>query len=188
MVISNFVNFMAVARAWRLFIRCISYGQAPRVGQDGARLPERRRLGNTRQDLGDLLCRGRRSTRPGSKTRFARTRARGAARARAGGARLARRETLAEAVAFQADLPRGRFDPALVRGAGRHRARRAGAHARAAARHRRRRPRGVRRREPARRRRARRLRVATWPRGQGAHRARERSGRRLADRARRDAP
>ena len=91
-------------------------GQAARVGQDDARLPQSpTACARRRQGLGELLVSWQ-AIDAASSTRAPHEHAR---EAPLGRVLIARgwldEETLAEAIAFQSDLPRGRLDPALVR-------------------------------------------------------------------------
>jgi adsorption protein B len=116
MVISNVINFMAVARAWRLFIVHLVTGKRLAWDKTMHDFPSADGLRKTRQDLGDLLV----SWQAIDAARLDIARRTDHAREAPLGRVLVARgwldeETLAEAIAFQADLPRGRLDPALVR-------------------------------------------------------------------------
>nr|WP_306806101.1 glycosyl transferase family protein [Caballeronia sp. BR00000012568055] len=111
MVIGNVVNFMAVARAWRLFIVHVVTGRRLAWDKTTHDFPSADGLRDTRQDLGDLLV----SWQAIDPERLEEAKQTEHAREAPIGRVLVTRgwldeETLAEAIAFQADLPRARFD------------------------------------------------------------------------------
>ncbi|KAK45523.1 bacteriophage N4 adsorption protein B [Caballeronia jiangsuensis] len=115
MVISNIINFMAVARAWRLFIVHMVTGRRLAWDKTMHDFPSNEGLRDTRQDLGELLV----SWQAIAPERLEEARQTDHAREAPIGRVLITRgwldeETLAEAIAFQADLPRGRFDAARM--------------------------------------------------------------------------
>jgi adsorption protein B len=115
MVISNVINFMAVARAWRLFIVHMVTGRRLAWDKTMHDFPSNEALRDTRQDLGELLV----SWQAIAPERLEEARRTDHAREAPIGRVLVTRgwldeETLAEAIAFQADLPRGRFDAARM--------------------------------------------------------------------------
>jgi adsorption protein B len=115
MVISNIINFMAVARAWRLFIVHMVTGRRLAWDKTMHDFPSNEALRDTRQDLGELLV----SWQAIAPERLEEARRTDHAREAPIGRVLVTRgwldeETLAEAIAFQADLPRGRFDAARM--------------------------------------------------------------------------
>ncbi|WGS53255.1 glycosyl transferase family protein [Paraburkholderia sp. D15] len=115
MVIGNFVNFLAVFRAWRLFLVHVITGKRLAWDKTMHDFPSADGLRNTRQNLGELLLSWQaideRKLELALNDRHARE-------APLGRVLMARgwldEETLAEAIAFQSDLPRGRFDAALL--------------------------------------------------------------------------
>jgi bacteriophage N4 adsorption protein B len=115
MVIGNIVNFMAVARAWRLFIVHVVTGRRLAWDKTMHDFPSADALRDTRQDLGDLLV----SWQAIDPERLEEAMQTEHAREAPIGRVLITRgwldeETLAEAIAFQADLPRARFDAARM--------------------------------------------------------------------------
>ncbi|WP_250494242.1 glycosyl transferase family protein [Caballeronia sp. GAWG1-1] len=115
MVIGNVVNFMAVSRAWRLFIVHVVTGRRLAWDKTMHDFPSVDGLRSTRQDLGDLLV----SWQAIDPERLEQAKQTDHAREAPLGRVLVTRgwldeETLAEAIAFQADLPRGRFDVARM--------------------------------------------------------------------------
>ncbi|MDR5769719.1 glycosyl transferase family protein [Caballeronia sp. LZ028] len=119
MVIGNVINFMAVARAWRLFIVHMVTGRRLAWDKTMHDFPSNEGLRDTRQELGELLV----SWQAIDPERLEEARQTEHAREAPLGRVLVTRdwldeETLAEAIAFQADLPRGHFDAARVELAG----------------------------------------------------------------------
>jgi bacteriophage N4 adsorption protein B len=115
MVIGNIVNFMAVARAWRLFIVHVVTGRRLAWDKTMHDFPSADGLRDTRQDLGDLLV----SWQAIDPERLEEAMRTEHAREAPIGRVLVTRgwldeETLAEAIAFQSDLPRARFDAARM--------------------------------------------------------------------------
>jgi bacteriophage N4 adsorption protein B len=104
-----------VARAWRLFIVHVVTGRRLAWDKTMHDFPSADALRDTRQDLGDLLV----SWQAIDPERLAQARRTEHAREAPIGRVLVTRgwldeETLAEAVAFQVDLPRARFDAARM--------------------------------------------------------------------------
>ncbi|MDR5761184.1 glycosyl transferase family protein [Caballeronia sp. LZ035] len=115
MVIGNVINFMAVSRAWRLFIVHTLTGRRLAWDKTMHDFPSNEGLRDTRQELGELLV----SWQAIDPERLEEARRTEHAREAPIGRVLITRgwldeETLAEAIAFQADLPRGRFDLARM--------------------------------------------------------------------------
>lgn len=115
MVIGNVINFMAVSRAWRLFIVHTLTGRRLAWDKTMHDFPSNEGLRDTRQELGELLV----SWQAIDPERLDEARRTEHAREAPIGRVLITRgwldeETLAEALAFQADLPRGRFDLARM--------------------------------------------------------------------------
>lgn len=113
MVIGNFINFLAVFRAWRLFLIHVATGKRLAWDKTMHDFPSADGLRNTRQNLGELLV----SWQAIDEQKLAiALREEHAREAPLGRVLMARgwldEETLAEAIAFQTDLPRGRFDAA----------------------------------------------------------------------------
>jgi adsorption protein B len=116
MVISNFINFMAVARAWRLYLAYLFRGRPMAWDKTMHDFPTGSQLMRRRQLLGELL----QSWQAVDESRL------GAALAEQASTHLPLgrilvsngwldEETLAEAIAYQADLPRARLNEELVR-------------------------------------------------------------------------
>ncbi|WP_345810652.1 glycosyl transferase family protein [Paraburkholderia sp. PREW-6R] len=118
MVISNFINFLAVFRAWRLFLVHVVTGKRLAWDKTMHDFPSADGLRNTRQNLGELLLSWQAIDE--QKLEIA-LRDEHARHAPLGRVLMARgwldEETLAEAIAFQNDLPRGRFDAARLESA-----------------------------------------------------------------------
>ena len=117
MVVGNFVNCMAVARAWKHVPGLPVQGQPAGLGQDRARVPRAARSSRAAASAWASCCsRG---------TRWSRARWQRALEKQAGAdVPLGRvlvsngwldEETLAEAIAYQADLPRAHLSAELVR-------------------------------------------------------------------------
>jgi adsorption protein B len=116
MVIGNFVNCMAVARAWRLYIQSVLFGKKLVWDKTAHDFPDAGQLGRSRQRLGELL----QTWQAVDADRLAQALEEQArSRAPLGHVLLAKgwldEETLAEAIACQADLPRAQLTPDLVR-------------------------------------------------------------------------
>jgi bacteriophage N4 adsorption protein B len=115
LVISNFINFLAVVRAWRLFIAHLVTGKRLAWDKTMHAFPSASGLRSTQQTLGELLV----SWQAIAPERLDEAlRDAHAHEAPLGRVLLAKgwldEETLAEAVAFQADLPRGKLVPAKL--------------------------------------------------------------------------
>jgi bacteriophage N4 adsorption protein B len=115
MVVSNFVNFMAVARAWRLYLSYLFRGKALVWDKTMHDFPAGEQLLRRRQRLGDLL-QSWQAVDEGTLTKALREQT-------LTGMPLGRvmvsngwldEETLAEAIAYQADLLRARVTAELV--------------------------------------------------------------------------
>ncbi|GLU34499.1 glycosyl transferase family protein [Trinickia caryophylli] len=111
MIIANFVNFMAVARAWRLFAVHLVTGKRLAWDKTMHDFPSADGLTERRQRLGELLL----SWQAIDASQLESALNEGYAReAPLGRVLMAKgwldEETLAEAIAFQADLPRGALD------------------------------------------------------------------------------
>jgi len=116
MVVSNFINFMAVARAWRLYLSYLFRGRTLAWDKTMHDFPTGSQLLRRRQRLGDLLQswqaiderRLSEALEEQLKTRLP-----------LGHILVSNgwldEETLAEAIAYQADLPRAHLTEALVR-------------------------------------------------------------------------
>jgi adsorption protein B len=116
MVVGNFVNCMAVARAWRLFFSYLFLGKRLAWDKTMHDYPSGAQLGRARQRLGELL----QSWQAIDEAALARALAQQATDpAPLGRVLIANQcldeETLAEAIAYQADLPRGQVAPEIVR-------------------------------------------------------------------------
>ncbi|HEY8356059.1 MAG TPA: glycosyl transferase family protein [Ramlibacter sp.] len=116
MIIGNFVNCLAVARAWRLYLASMFLGRKLVWDKTAHDFPSADQLLRERQLLGDLLC-GWQAVTPQQLQDALEQQASGRG-ARLGQLLLAQgcieEETLAEAVAYQADLPRAQFTPETV--------------------------------------------------------------------------
>ena len=117
MVIGNFVNCMAVARAWRLFLSYLFRGKKLVWDKTMHEFPTGAQLARKRQRLGELL----QSWQAVDEGTLARALQQQAATQTPLGRVLVSNgwldeETLAEAIAYQADLPRVNLTAELVRG------------------------------------------------------------------------
>jgi bacteriophage N4 adsorption protein B len=116
MVVSNLINFMAVARAWRLFLSYLFRGKALVWDKTMHDFPTAAQLTRRRQRLGDLL-QSWQAVDEGtlSKALEAQT----VTRIPLGRILVSNgwldEETLAEAMAYQADLPRAHLTAEMVR-------------------------------------------------------------------------
>ena len=115
MVVSNFVNFMAVARAWRLFLLYLFAGKPLAWDKTMHDFPTEGRLARPRQRLGDLLKTWQ-AVDDATLTRALEEQRRthmplGAVMVSNG---WLDEETLAEALAYQEQLPRVRLTRELV--------------------------------------------------------------------------
>ena len=116
MVIGNFVNCMAVARAWRLFLSYLFRGKKLVWDKTMHEFPSGAQLARKRQRLGELL----QSWQAVDEGTLARALEQQAATQTPLGRVLVSNgwldeETLAEAIAYQADLPRVNLTAELVR-------------------------------------------------------------------------
>ena len=116
MVISNFINFHGgVSRAWRLFIVHLVTGKRLAWDKTMHDFPSADGLRNTRQNLGELLLSWQAIDRRKLDIALSDEHAREAPLGRVLMARgWLDEETLAEAIAFQSDLPRGKFDRSVA--------------------------------------------------------------------------
>ena len=117
MVIGNFVNCMAVARAWRLFLSYLFRGKKLVWDKTMHEFPTGAQLARKRQRLGELL----QSWQAVDENKLARALEQQANTQTPLGRVLVSNgwldeETLAEAIAYQADLPRVNLTADLVRG------------------------------------------------------------------------
>jgi adsorption protein B len=115
MVVSNFVNFMAVARAWRMFLSYLFRGRALAWDKTMHDFPTDGQLKRNRQRLGDLLH----SWRAVDQDMLGRALEEQANTHMPLGRILVSNgwldeETLAEAIAYQADLPRVHLTASVV--------------------------------------------------------------------------
>jgi len=116
MIIGNFVNFMAVARAWKMFLLYLFLGRRLAWDKTMHDFPSTDQLARHHQRLGDLL----QSWQAVDETRLA-TALEEQSRTRLPLGRVLvskgwlDEETLAEAIAYQADLPRANLDRDTVR-------------------------------------------------------------------------
>lgn len=115
MVVGNFVNCMAVARAWKMFLGYLFKGERLAWDKTAHEFPSSSQLARRRQRLGELL-QSWNAVEPGTLER--------ALEKQGAGLPLGRvlvsngwldEETLAEAIAYQADLPRAHLSAELVR-------------------------------------------------------------------------
>jgi adsorption protein B len=121
MVIGNFVNCMAVARAWRLFLSYLFRGKRLVWDKTMHEFPTGAQLARKRQRLGELL----QSWQAVDEGTLARALEQQASTQTPLGRVLVSNgwldeETLAEAIAYQADLPRVNLTADLVRGSASH--------------------------------------------------------------------
>jgi adsorption protein B len=115
MVIGNFINFFAVVRAWRLFLVHVVTGKQLTWDKTMHDFPSAGGLRNTRQNLGELLLSWQAIDADKLERALQDEHAREAPLGRVLMARgWLDEETLAEAIAFQSDLPRGKLDPAAL--------------------------------------------------------------------------
>lgn len=117
MVIGNFVNCMAVARAWRLFLSYLFRGKKLVWDKTMHEFPTGAQLARKRQRLGELL----QSWQAVDEGKLAQALQQQASTQTPLGRVLVSNgwldeETLAEAIAYQADLPRVNLTADLVRG------------------------------------------------------------------------
>ena len=116
MVVSNFVNFMAVARAWRLYLSYLFRGRALAWDKTMHDFPTGGQLLRRRQRLGELLQSWQAVDEQKLDTAL---KEQSATNMPLGQILVSNgwldEETLAEAIAYQADLPRARLTEELVR-------------------------------------------------------------------------
>ncbi|MFM0207024.1 glycosyl transferase family protein [Paraburkholderia sediminicola] len=116
MVIGNFVNFMAVARAWKMFLGHLVTGKRLVWDKTMHDFPSSDGFDDRSMRLGELLV----SWQAVGQEKIDRALADDYAKEAPLGRVLMSHgwldeETLAEAISFQADLPRGRLDAALLK-------------------------------------------------------------------------
>ena len=115
MVVSNFVNFMAVARAWRLYLSYLFRGKALAWDKTMHDFPTGSQLQRRRQRLGDLL-KSWQAVDEGTLSKALQEQA--STHLPLGRILVSNgwldEETLAEAIAYQSELPRGRLSAELV--------------------------------------------------------------------------
>ncbi|MBP0594374.1 glycosyl transferase family protein [Paraburkholderia sp. LEh10] len=110
MVVGNFVNFMAVSRAWKLFVTHLVTGKRLAWDKTMHDFPSADGFNNRRQRLGELLLSWQAIDSDKLELALGESHAREAPLGRVLMAKgWLDEETLAEAIAFQADLPRGRL-------------------------------------------------------------------------------
>ncbi len=116
MVVSNFINFMAVARAWRLYLSYLFRGRTLAWDKTMHDFPTGSQLLRRRQRLGELLQSWQAVD---ENTLSAALDEQSSTHMPLGHILVSNgwldEETLAEAIAYQADLPRARLSAALVR-------------------------------------------------------------------------
>jgi adsorption protein B len=111
MVVGNFINFMAVARAWKMFIVHLATGKRLAWDKTMHDFPSADGFNNRRQRLGELLLSWQAIDPERLEAALGESHAREAPLGRVLMAKgWLDEETLAEAIAFQTDLPRGRLD------------------------------------------------------------------------------
>ncbi|HEX2543916.1 MAG TPA: glycosyl transferase family protein [Ramlibacter sp.] len=116
MAVGNFVNCMAVARAWRLYVVSVILGKKLAWDKTAHDFPTADALGRTRQRLGELLQTWQ-AVEPGHLEQALHEQ--NVTQAPLGRVLVSNgwldEETLAEAIACQASLPRVQLTPELVR-------------------------------------------------------------------------
>jgi adsorption protein B len=116
MVVGNFVNCMAVARAWKMFLGYLFKGNRLAWDKTAHEFPSSTQLARRRQRLGELL-QSWNAVEPGALERALEKQA--GADVPLGRVLVSNgwldEETLAEAIAYQADLPRAHLTPELVK-------------------------------------------------------------------------
>ena len=116
MVVGNFVNCMAVARAWKMFLGYLFKGNRLAWDKTAHEFPSSTQLARRRQRLGELLQQWN-AVEPGALERALEKQA--GAEIPLGRVLVSNgwldEETLAEAIAYQADLPRAHLSADLVR-------------------------------------------------------------------------
>jgi bacteriophage N4 adsorption protein B len=113
MVVCNFINFLAVARAWRMFLTHLATGKRLAWDKTMHDFPSGDGLtGDRRQRLGELLLSWQAIDSTMLEQALGESQARNAPLGRVLMAKgWLDEETLAEAIAFQSDLPLGKLDP-----------------------------------------------------------------------------
>jgi adsorption protein B len=110
MVVGNFINFMAVSRAWKLFLTHLVTGKRLAWDKTMHDFPSADGFVDRRQRLGELLVSWQAIDADKLEQALGESHAREAPLGRVLMAKgWLDEETLAEAIAFQADLPRGRL-------------------------------------------------------------------------------
>lgn len=110
MVVGNFINFMAVSRAWKLFLTHLVTGKRLAWDKTMHDFPSADGFVDRRQRLGELLVSWQAIDPDKLEQALGESHAREAPLGRVLMAKgWLDEETLAEAIAFQADLPRGRL-------------------------------------------------------------------------------
>ena len=116
MVVGNFINCMAVARAWKMYLAYLFRGKPLAWDKTMHEFPTGAQLARTRQRLGELLQQWN-AVEPATLQRALEVQA--ATTAPLGRVLVSNgwldEETLAEAIAYQADLPRAHLSADLVR-------------------------------------------------------------------------
>jgi adsorption protein B len=116
MVVGNFVNCMAVARAWKMYLSYLFKGTRLAWDKTAHEFPSSAQLARRRQRLGELL-QSWNAVEPGALERALEKQA--GADVPLGRVLVSNgwldEETLAEAIAYQADLPRAHLSAELVR-------------------------------------------------------------------------
>lgn len=116
MVVGNFVNCMAVARAWKMYLSYLFRGTRLAWDKTAHEFPSSAQLARRRQRLGELLTSWN-AVEPGALERALEKQA--GADVPLGRVLVSNgwldEETLAEAIAYQADLPRAHLSAELVR-------------------------------------------------------------------------
>src|SRR6266702_3222514 len=111
MVVGNFINFVAVSRAWKMFITHLVTGKRLAWDKTMHDFPSADGFNNRRQRLGELLLSWQAIDPDKLEQALGESHAREAPLGRVLMAKgWLDEETLAEAIAFQSDLPRGRLD------------------------------------------------------------------------------
>ena len=115
MVVSNVINFMAAARAWKMFLLYLFFGQRMAWDKTMHDFPTSGQLAVTRQRLGELLTAWQ-AVESDKLNSVLEEQANGSSQLPLGRILVSRGwlddETLAEAIACQSDLPRAQFEAA----------------------------------------------------------------------------
>lgn len=116
MIVGNFVNFMATMRAWRLFLAYLFLGKRLVWDKTMHDFPSHEQLAQQRARLGELLTHWQTISQDDLQNALAEQ---SKTRMPLGRILVSKgwldEETLAEAISYQADLPRGRISDAAVR-------------------------------------------------------------------------